>query len=149
MLSLAALEKAKVRSHDIHITYTESTTHITHGRNGLFLTKWLFGARPYSGSIREIFMYLVCLSVYLTFTDSNALNCNAMHRAMYCTDQVWIGIGVWACESWMKLKLEAGSAAGARLLLGMKRYGTGTKIGISSSSSSDVWSWKRLRPWYW
>lgn len=46
--------------------------------------------------------------------------CNAMHRAMYCTEcffQVWIGIGVWACESWMKLKLEAGSAAGARLLL--------------------------------
>lgn len=32
-------------------------------------------------------MYLVCLSVYLTFTDSIALNCNAMHRAMSTTVQ--------------------------------------------------------------
>lgn len=39
------------------------------------------------------------LSVYLigTFTDSIALQCNAMHRAMYCTEcffKVGIGIGV-------------------------------------------------------
>lgn len=31
-------------------------------------------------------MYLVCLSVYLTFTDSIAMQCNAMHRAMYYTE---------------------------------------------------------------
>lgn len=78
------------------------------------------------------------LSLYLigTFTDSNVLHCNAMHRAMYCTEF----FSTLESESVFELvKAEAGSwKRCCSKIVVVKRYGTGTKTGISSSSSSDV-----------